>query len=328
MAGDDEARALIDRWLAQLSAVRGRRPNTVEAYAEDLARFHGFLRGHLGGPVDATNLAALSIADFRSWMAWERARGLSGRSLARAVSALRGFFAWASEGAGLDCPAVRVLRSPRVPRRLPRPVAVDDAHDLIAAVGAEASAPWIGLRDAAALTLIWGAGLRISEALGLCQRDAPLGEVLRVAGKGGRMREVPVVPVARAAVERYRAACPYRPGGEAALFLGARGGALNPAVLRTAMQKARASLGLPASATPHALRHAFATHLLSAGGDLRAIQDLLGHASLASTQIYAGVDATGLSEVYDRAHPRAGGRQPGEGAPAAGRRGGPRGRER
>ncbi|MEM1345689.1 MAG: tyrosine recombinase XerC [Pseudomonadota bacterium] len=297
--------ALLTRWLSQLSAIRGASGATITAYRTDVARFLGFLAGHLGGAPPPAALSTLAIGDFRAWMAHERRRGLSARALARAVSAVRGFFAWLEEAEGLDCRAVLALRSPRVHARLPRPVAIDDAHALIATAEALPPTPWIGARDAALLTLLWGTGLRISEALSLNQSEAPLGEVLRVTGKGNKVREVAVVALARTAVERYRGLCPYRPGPEAPLFLGARGARLHPTVARKAVQSARQALGLPASATPHALRHAFATHLLAAGGDLRAVQELLGHASLRSTQIYTAVDASHLSRVYAKAHPRA-----------------------
>ncbi|HUF57432.1 MAG TPA: tyrosine recombinase XerC [Thermohalobaculum sp.] len=294
---------LMRRWLDQLSAVRGRSDKTVEAYRRDVAGYLGFLGDHLGGPAGPATLGEVTLADLRAWMAAERARGLSARSLARRLSAVRSFYRWLEAAEGIDCTAIQIVQSPKVPARLPRPVAADSARALIDAVG-DAPEPWIAARDQAALTLIWGAGLRIAEALSLRQRDAPLGQTLRVRGKGGRERELPVLPAARDAVERYRALLPHAPGPDAALFLGARGGPLGPRILQKAMAGARMALGLPASATPHALRHAFATQLLAAGGDLRAIQELLGHASLSSTQIYTEVDEARLLEVYDRAHPR------------------------
>jgi integrase/recombinase XerC len=240
-------------------------------------------------------------------MAAERGRGISARSLARALSAVRSFYSWLEAAEGVDCLAIHVVRSPKLPKRLPRPISVVGAHAIVGTVSNDAE-PWITARDQAALTLIWGSGLRISEALGLRQGDAPLDEVIRVTGKGNKQREVPVLPVARQAVERYRALCPFAPGHGDPLFLGARGGALNPRLLQKAMATARMALGLPPSATPHALRHSFATQLLAAGGDLRSIQELLGHASLSSTQVYTGVDETWLMEVYDAAHPKGRGR--------------------
>jgi integrase/recombinase XerC len=294
---------LVERWLAQLTAVRQRSPKTVEAYRRDVSGYLGFLARHRGGPMGRAALGAVTLAELRAWMAAERGRGLSSRSLARALSAVRAFYKWLDAAEGIDCAAIHVVHSPKRPARLPRPVPEAGARAVLAAVSADAE-PWIAARDQAALTLIWGSGLRISEALALRQADAPLGEVIRVVGKGGKQREVPVLPAARMAVEHYRALCPHAPGRADALFLGARGGALGPRALQKAMAAARMALGLPPSATPHALRHAFATQLLAAGGDLRAIQELLGHASLSTTQVYTQVDETRLMEVYERAHPR------------------------
>lgn len=294
---------LLVRFLAQLGAVRGRSEKTIEAYRRDVSGFLGFMAGHTGGPMGVRALGAVTLADLRAWMASRRADGLSARSLARELSAVRSFYGWLDEAEGVDCAAVHLVRAPKVAPRLPRPVAPEDARRLIAASGHHAE-PWIAARDIAVLTLLWGSGLRISEALGLRQSDAPLGEVIRVTGKGGKEREVPVLPAARAAVEGYRRLCPHAPGSDAALFLGARGGPLGQSPVQAAMKTARQALGLPATATPHALRHSFATHLLEAGGDLRAIQELLGHASLATTQVYTAVSQESLLDIYDRAHPR------------------------
>ena len=295
---------LVEEWLDRLGAVRGRSEKTLDAYRRDVASYLGFMAGHRGGPMGLRALGEVSIADLRAWMAARRAAGLSARSLARELSAVRGFYRWLDERHQIACAAIHNIRTPKRPKRLPRPVAAPDAKRLIAA-SASHEEPWIAARDAAALTLIWGSGLRISEALSLSQADAPLAEVIRITGKGGKEREVPVLPVARDAVEHYRRLCPFAPGPQDALFLGARGGPLNPRLLQKAIATARQALGLPASATPHALRHSFATHLLEAGGDLRAIQELLGHASLSTTQMYTGVDQTRLLEVYEAAHPRA-----------------------
>jgi integrase/recombinase XerC len=270
-----------------------------------VAGYLGFLAGHWGGPAGAAALGAVSTGDLRAWMAHERSRGLSARSLARALSAVKSFHAWLAEAQGLPSPAVTATRGPRVKPRLPRPVAPDAARALIATVEAQTLEPWTQARDMAVLTLLYGCGLRIGEALGLRQADAPLGEMLRVRGKGGRERLVPVLPVAAQAVERYRALLPLAAAPGAPLFLGARGGALNPRHVQKVMAAARMQLGLPATATPHALRHSFATHLLEAGGDLRTIQELLGHATLATTQVYTGVDQARLMEVYAAAHPKA-----------------------
>jgi len=295
---------LLERWLTNLSAIRQRSAKTVEAYRHDVSGYLGFLALHRGGPMGLSALGEVTLAELRSWMAAERARGLSSRSLARALSAVRAFHKWLDETEGVDCAALHVVRSPKLSARLPRPVPVEGAHALVATVSADAE-PWIAARDQAALTLIWGSGLRISEALGLKQLDAPLADVIRVTGKGSKQRAVPVLPAAREAVEHYRALCPHAPGRGDALFLGARGGPLNPRLLQKAMESARMALGLPASATPHALRHSFATHLLAGGADLRTIQELLGHASLSTTQGYTGVDSDLLMRLYHQAHPRA-----------------------
>lgn len=297
--------ALLEEWLARMSAVRGASPRTITAYRRDVAGYLGFLALHEGGPMGAEALGRVAVPDLRAWMAAERARGLSARSLARALSAVKSFHSWLAEARGAPAPAVSATRGPRTKPRLPRPVAPGAAKALLSAVEDLASEPWIAARDLAVVTLLYAGGLRISEALALRQCDAPLPEVLRVRGKGGRERLVPMLPVAVRAVEDYRALLPFAPGPEAPLFLGARGGALNPRLVQKAMQTARAALGLPATATPHALRHSFATHLLEAGGDLRTIQELLGHASLATTQVYTGVDQARLMEVYERAHPKA-----------------------
>ena len=295
---------LLDRWIANLGSVRGRSAKTLDAYRRDVAGFLGFMAGHTGGPMGQAALGAVAITDIRAWMAARRRDGLSARSLARELSAVRGFYHWLDRAHGIACPAVHAIRTPKVAARLPRPIAAPDARRVVAAAGHHAE-PWIAARDTAALTLIWGAGLRIAEALSLRQRDAPLPETLRVTGKGDKQRELPVLPASRAAVERYRALCPLPAGPDDALFLGARGGPLGPRALQKAMATARQALGLPATATPHALRHSFATHLMQAGGDLRAIQQLLGHASLSTTQVYTAVDQQHLLDVWDRAHPRA-----------------------
>lgn len=298
------AEALLVDWIAQLSALRGARALTCTAYRRDVGGYLGFLARHRGAALAPSDLAGVTQSDLRAWLADARGRGLAPASIARAVAAVRAFHRWLAEARGIESPRALALRAPRSRRPLPRPVDPDAARALIAGAAAH-PAPWVAARDAAVLTLLWGAGLRISEALGLTQADAPLPEMLRVTGKGGRDRLVPVIPAARAAVELYRRLCPHAPTRGDALFLGVRGGALGARHLQAVMATARAALGLPATATPHALRHSFATHLLSAGGDLRTIQDLLGHASLSSTQVYTAVDQSRLMEVYDAAHGRA-----------------------
>jgi integrase/recombinase XerC len=298
-------RDALARWLDHLTGVRGFSANTRKAYATDVAGFLGFQALHQGEGLGISALIGLSQADLRAWMAAERARDVSARSLARKLSAVKGFIGWLAEKDPTDPTTLLQARSPKFRRKLPRPLSEEAAAQIIDQVGDQGAADWISARDMAVLTLLYGCGLRISEALGLTGADAALPEVLRITGKGGKERLVPVLPAARAAVARYAALCPHALTRTEPLFRGARGGALNPRLIALVMERARTQMGLPATATPHALRHSFATHLLAAGGDLRAIQDLLGHASLTTTQAYTAVDAARLMEVYDAAHPRA-----------------------
>ncbi|TNC68819.1 tyrosine recombinase XerC [Rubellimicrobium roseum] len=295
----------LDIWLSQGRARRGLTAKTIEAYRADVVAFLAFLAVHNGAAEGMASLARLSISDLRAFMAHERGRGLSARSLSRRLSAVRGFCGWLGDREGFDVTAALSARGPRVKPRLPRPLAPESARDVLAAIEAEPNEPWVAARDLAVVTLLYGLGLRISEALGLTGREADLPPVLRIRGKGGKERLVPVLPVAREAVADYVRLCPHAIAKDGPLFLGVRGGPLSPRLVQRAVERARAGLGLPATATPHALRHSFATHLLAAGGDLRAIQELLGHASLSTTQGYTAVDAGRLLEVYDRAHPRA-----------------------
>ena len=299
-----QAEALA-RWLAHLSALDGASEKTVQAYGRDLRGFLAFLSQHHGAGEGLGALDALHHTDLRAWMAAERGRGVSARSLARSLSAVKSFLGWLSQQHGFDATVVLSARSPKFARKLPRPLTVEGAQEVLSDIGTFASQDWIGVRDVAVVTLLYGCGLRISEALGLTGAAYPLPEVVRIRGKGDKDRLVPVLPVARAAVAEYVRLCPYPVARDAPLFRGARGGALNPRLIAKAMEQARLRLGLPATATPHALRHSFATHLLAAGGDLRAIQELLGHASLSTTQTYTAVDTARLMEVYDQAHPRA-----------------------
>ena len=298
-------RDALQRWLAELSAVGGRAPKTVDAYRTDVSGFLAFLQAHLGDAAGIVVLGKLETRDMRAWMAHERGRGVSARSLARSLSAVKNFVGWMAEREGFDPSTVLMTRSPRFQNKLPRPLDVSAARAMIDTVELQATTDWVARRDAAVVTLLYGCGLRISEALALTGDALPLGDVMRIVGKGGKERIVPVIPAARRTIDTYAESCPFDLEGAVPLFRGVRGGTLNPRLVQKVMEKARAQLGLPATATPHAMRHSFATHLLNAGGDLRSIQELLGHASLSTTQAYTAVDAARLMEVYKAAHPRA-----------------------
>lgn len=295
----------LARWLDHLRAINGASDKTLQAYGRDLHGFLSFISQHNDWAEGLQALQSLPQTDLRAWMAAERARGLSARSLARALSAVKNFLGWLATRQGFDATIVLSARGPKYRRKLPRPLTVDGAREVIADIGAYAAQDWIGARDTAVATLLYACGLRISEALSLTGAAYPLADVIRIRGKGDKDRLVPVLPIAQYAVTNYLRLCPYPVERTAPLFRGARGGPLNPRLIAKAMEQARLRLGLPATATPHALRHSFATHLLAAGGDLRAIQELLGHASLSTTQAYTAVDAARLMEVYDKAHPRA-----------------------
>ncbi|WP_449042076.1 tyrosine recombinase XerC [Paracoccus sp. (in: a-proteobacteria)] len=294
----------LARWLDSERALRGRSEHTITAYQADLLAFLGFLGSYHGTPALPRALAGLTQTDLRGFAAEERRRGLSARSLARRLSAVRSFLRWLSDREGFDASRALSTRSPRYLRSLPRPIAPEQARAVLDLAGAQHPTPWVAARDVAVLTLLYGLGLRIGEALALDGADWPLGESLLIRGKGGRERIVPVLPVAREAVAEYLRLCPWPLAAEGPLFRGVRGGRLNPGAVAGAMARLRQSLGLPETATPHALRHSFATHLLAAGGDLRTIQQLLGHASLSTTQVYTGVDDAHLLAVHRAAHPR------------------------
>jgi integrase/recombinase XerC len=295
----------LAQWLAQLQALEGAAVNTIEAYRRDVTRYLKFLSTHRGGAEGIAAVARSTQSDLRAWMAYERGRNLSPRSLARALSAVKSFTAWAADRTGTDATTVLSARGPKHRRTLPRPLSEEGAAEVLTDIGSDAREDWIAARDTAIATLLYGLGLRISEALSLTGADHPLPETLSIKGKGGKTRPVPVLPAAAEAVAGYVRLCPFDIIPDEPLFRGARGGPVHPRLIQAGMERARLRLGLPATATPHALRHSFATHLLSAGGDLRAIQDLLGHASLSTTQAYTAVDAARLMEVYEKAHPRA-----------------------
>jgi integrase/recombinase XerC len=309
LPGAADARAAAQAWLASLAKERRLSPNTVEAYGRDLRQFLAFLTGHLGEAPDLAAVVGLKPLDIRSFLAARRLDSVGSRSLMRQLAALRSFARHLEREGHGTASAFAAIRSPKVDKTLPRPLSAAAAVAVTAAEtrAGDAREPWILARDAAVLALLYGSGLRISEALGLRRRDAPVDglDAVTVVGKGGKTRSVPVIAPVRRAVEEYLHLCPYAPPPEGPLFVGARGGPLSPRIIQLAVEALRGALGLPDTATPHALRHSFATHLLARGGDLRGIQELLGHASLSTTQLYTKVDATRLMEAFDAAHPRA-----------------------
>ncbi|WP_241491853.1 tyrosine recombinase XerC [Sphingomonas endophytica] len=287
------------QWSIHLARDRRRSEHTVRAYRATAERLVAFLTLHWGERIDRAGLARVTAPDLRAYLAQRRGSGLSNASAARELSAVRGFLDWAG-GIG----AAPRLKGPRVKKGVPRPISPDEAVGLASDVAEESDEPWVAARDWAVLLLLYGAGLRIGEALGLTGAVLPLGETLRVTGKRDRTRIVPLLPPVRAAIEDYAARVPWPLTPDAALFRGVRGGTLDGGIVRARVRAARARLGLSDRTTPHALRHSFATHLLGRGADLRALQELLGHASLSSTQVYTGVDAAHLLDVYRAAHPR------------------------
>ncbi|MHB8283276.1 MAG: tyrosine recombinase XerC [Caulobacteraceae bacterium] len=301
------ARDALRAWLDYLVHERRASPRTVESYAFGVGAFIDFIERHTGETPTLTGLAELSAADLRAFLAFRRSgdHPLTPRSLSQNLSAVRSYFQYLDRRLGVTNPRLALVRGPRVKQTVPRPVSEDKAFGLIAeAAGDLDLEPWEAARDAAVLTLLYGCGLRISEALSLTRADAPLPQTLRVTGKGNKMRIVPVLPAVVEAVDLYVAKAPFNFSPESALFRGKRGGALGPRYVQALVARLRGALGLPDSCTPHALRHSFATHLLGNGADLRAIQELLGHASLSTTQKYTDVDAAALLSIYAGAHPR------------------------
>jgi integrase/recombinase XerC len=299
--------AEIASWLRHLGDERRLSPKTLEAYRRDVLQFLAFLAGHLGGAPSLKGLAALKPADVRAFMASRRAAGIGSRSLMRTLAGVRGFARFLERNGKGKVGALAAVRAPKIGKTLPRPLPVAAARriaDADLSAGDERE-PWIHARDTAVLGLLYGSGLRISEALGLNRADFGPRDAITVTGKGSKQRMVPVLPQVQKLVADYIALCPYNLPQDGPLFVGAKGGTLSARVVQLAMARLRGALGLPETATPHALRHSFATHLLARGGDLRAIQELLGHASLATTQIYTEVDAERLIEAYRSAHPRA-----------------------
>ena len=300
----------MTHWLSHLRAERRLSPKTLEAYARDVRQFIEFLGGHWGTQVSLARFATLEAVDVRAFMAMRRAGDIGGRSLMRALAGLRSFGRFLEREGNGKVGALSAIRAPKVGKSLPKPIHMAAAKRFADADerAGETRDPWIWARDAAVMALLYGSGLRISEALGLKRRDVPVpgaGDVLVVTGKGNKTRMVPVLQNVLALVQDYVAMCPHSLPAEGPIFVGARGGPLKARIIQLTMERLRGALGLPDSATPHALRHSFATHLLTRGGDLRAIQELLGHASLSTTQIYTGIDSERLLEVYQTAHPRA-----------------------
>lgn len=296
----------IGLWLDHLADERRLSDKTLIAYERDLRQFLRFLTDHLGGAPALQDIEVLKPADFRAFLARRRKDGAQSRSLARGLAGIRSFLRFLERRGEVNAAAASAVRPPKQARSLPKPVSARDAKDITSGELAMETEPWIEARNAAVLTLLYGCGLRLSEALSLTGATAPRTgtKTLKIKGKGGKERLVPILPAVCEAIEAYLELCPYAISQTGPLFVGARGGPLNPRLVQLAMEKLRGALGLPDSATPHALRHSFATHLLAGGGDLRTIQELLGHASLSSTQIYTEIDSTRLLEAYDRAHPR------------------------
>jgi len=292
-------------WLEHLASIRRLSGLSVEAYERDSRQFLEFLSHHLGRKVSIEALAQLEVSDLRSFLAYRRGRGISAKSLSRTLAALRSFFSYLSRNKIADIPVAKLVRGPRIPKSLPRPLSIEAARQLVDVTTQTSLESWIAARNAAVLTLLYGCGLRISEALALKSGQLTGQEKsLTIVGKGGKMRLVPLIAVVHQAVEAYRTSCPYHLEPQSLLFRGQRGGKLHAAIIQRCVQDLRSALNAPVTATPHALRHSFATHLLSRGGDLRAIQELLGHASLSTTQIYTQIDEQRLLEIYDKSHPR------------------------
>ena len=308
-SADADLRAFLVAWLSHLAGERRMARLTLDAYARDVRQLLDHMSERAGGAVGLADLEALSQSEARAFLAARRQAGAGSRSLLRGLAGVRSFLRFLErEGYG-KIAAFAAVRTPKTARRLPKALTVGEARDLADADSraGEARAPWILARDAAVLSLLYGCGLRISEALGLTRADAPIGrrDVVTVVGKGGKMRSAPVIEAVRRAVEDYLDLCPFQLTQDGPLFVGARGGPLSPRIIQLAVERMRGALGLPDTATPHALRHSFATHLLGRGGDLRSIQELLGHASLSTTQIYTAIDTKRLLSAYQSAHPRA-----------------------
>ena len=295
----------IEDWQRWILHERKSSVHTLSAYSRDLSAFLDFLYNHLSRPTDLNDLNKLVVEDFRKFLEYRINHGISHSSIARSMSTLRNFFRFLDRTGRVSNATIKAVRSPKPKPPLPKPISFEDSLDVIKAVSKLSDTPWISKRDVAVFTLLYGCGLRIDEALSLNNVDKPDGDVITITGKGNKQRIVPILPIVSDAIKVYAEACPFLEQPNKPLFVGARGGRLNAGVVQRQMRKVRHRLGLPNTATPHALRHSFATHLLGAGGDLRTIQELLGHSSLSTTQRYTSVDSKRLLEVYKKAHPRA-----------------------
>ncbi|GHF19706.1 tyrosine recombinase XerC [Kordiimonas sediminis] len=312
-----ELATLLASWHRYLTSEKRVSPHTLSNYSRDVGYFVAFLHSHLGGTVRIADLASLGIRDFRSFLAARRRDGVSNATVARTLSSVRNLFRYLDRAEGIRNDAIAAIEAPKLPHKVPRPLSEKDAQKVLEIAGkpdahsgdaaktADSITDWTGLRDAAILTLLYGCGLRISEALGMNVGDIPEGDTMRIIGKRRKERLVPILPIVRQAVDAYVKACPYVLEHGQPLFIGVRGNRMNARTVQLLMERIRGKLGLPDSATPHALRHSFATHLLGRGGDLRTIQELLGHADLASTQVYTEVDAARIQDIYSKAFRRA-----------------------
>jgi len=300
----ENVQRLVDQWLRYLISERQLADLTVQAYLRELRDFFIFMQAYGGEPLNKTSLQELTISSFRAWLSERRRHELSSRSSARALSAIRNFYRYLERTDVLKNQAIQAISSPKITHSVPRPLSEKAAANVVADIGTLSEEPWVAARDTAVITLLYGCGLRIAEALGLNRAVAPLSDSLVITGKGNKQRLVPILPVVQDAVNNYLALCPRPLKPKGPLFIGVRGKRLNPGIIQARIRVLRGALNLPPTATPHALRHSFATHLLSSGGDLRTIQELLGHASLKSTQHYTEVDTQHLLDVYDKSHPQ------------------------
>ena len=302
---NQEMNFLIDQWLEYCLKIQDVTPNTIKAYRQDIKKFIIFLTEYYQKEINKAQLSLVDLTLLRAWIAYGKKNKLNNRSLLRELSAVKNFYNWLNSHEGIDNSKIANFSGPKLKKRLPRPLSIADTKNLIKFVGSQSQQSWLVARDVAILILLYGCGLRISEALNLKYNLMPLPDVLKVKGKGNKERLVPILPIAKESLQKYLELCPHPIKSNDHLFLGLRGKKLNPKLVQNSVAKARVALGLPITVTPHALRHSFATHLLSAGCDLRSIQELLGHKSLSSTQIYTGVDQDRLMAVFKKAHPRA-----------------------